>query len=84
MRSVDIGGVLVSRGAAMALGVGIVLCLLVFGKNFFTRKMSLYNTKSDPLFNIAALKELNAFIERGLLIRYRTGKQVVYAKETES
>ena len=55
-----IGGVLVSRGAAMALGVGIVLCLLVFGKNFFKRKMSLYNTKSDPLFNIAALKELNA------------------------
>ena len=31
-----------------------------------------------------ALKELNAFIERGLLIRYGTGKQVVYAKETES
>ena len=31
-----------------------------------------------------ALKELNAFIERGLLIRYGTGKQVVYAKKTES
>lgn len=54
-----IGGVLVSRGAAMALGVGIVLCLLVFGKNFFKRKMSLYNTKADPIFNTAALKELN-------------------------
>ena len=31
-----------------------------------------------------ALKELNALIERGLLIRYGTGKQVVYAKKTES
>lgn len=53
-----IGGVLVSRGAAMALGVGIVLCLLVFGKNFFQRKMAKYNTKSDPIFSVAAEKEL--------------------------
>ena len=30
-----------------------------------------------------ALKELNTFIERGLLIRYGTGKLVVYAKKTE-
>lgn len=30
-----------------------------------------------------ALKELNAFIERGVLIRYGAGQQVVYAKKTE-
>lgn len=28
-----------------------------------------------------ALKELNAFIEKGILMRYRAGKQVVYAKK---
>ena len=59
-----IGGVLVSRGAAYALAVGIILCLLVFGKNFFKRKMSLYNTKSDPVFNVAALKEVNGEDEK--------------------
>lgn len=31
----------------------------------------------------AALKELNAFIEQGLLIRHGMGKQVVYAKASE-
>lgn len=30
-----------------------------------------------------ALSELNAFIERGVLIRYGAGKQVVYAKKIE-
>ena len=30
-----------------------------------------------------ALNELNTFIERGLLIRYGAGKQVVYARKTE-
>lgn len=30
-----------------------------------------------------ALKELNSFIERGLLIRYGAGKMVVYAKKKE-
>lgn len=30
-----------------------------------------------------ALSELNSFIERGLLIRYGAGKQVVYAKRVE-
>ena len=53
-----IGGVLVSRGAAYALGVGIVLCALIYGKNFFKRNLALYNLKSDPLFNMAAQKEL--------------------------
>ena len=52
-----IGGVLVSRGAAMALGVGIVLCLIIYGRHFFERKIHLYNTKGDPLFNIAAQHE---------------------------
>lgn len=55
-----IAGVLVSRGAAYALGVGIVLCALVYGKNFFKRKMSMYNTKSDPIFNYATVKEMEA------------------------
>lgn len=30
-----------------------------------------------------ALSELNTFIERGVLIRYGAGKQVVYAKKME-
>ena len=53
-----IGGVLVSRGAAMALGVGIVLCLIIYGRHFFKRRLSLYNTTADPLFNLAATKEV--------------------------
>lgn len=55
-----IGGVLVSRGAAYALAVGIVLCALVYGKDIVKRQIAKYNTKSDPLFNIAALKEIEA------------------------
>lgn len=46
-----IAGVLVSRGAGYAFGVGIVLCLLVFGKDFFQRQMNVYDTKKDPVFN---------------------------------
>jgi hypothetical protein len=53
-----IAGVLVSRGAGYALGVGIILCLLIYGRNFFKRNISLYNTKADPIFNLAAAQEL--------------------------
>lgn len=53
-----IGGVLVSRGAAYALIVGLILCALVYGKNMFKRKLSEYNLKADPLFNIAAKQEI--------------------------
>ena len=55
-----IGGVLVSRGAAYALIVGLILCALVYGKNMFKRKLSEYNLKADPLFNIAAKQEIES------------------------
>lgn len=45
-----VGAVLVSRGAAYAFGVGIVLCALIYGRDFF-RKWSLYDTEKDPVFN---------------------------------
>ncbi|MFZ5597388.1 MAG: solute carrier family 23 protein [Bacillota bacterium] len=31
-----VGGVLIAKGAAFAFGAGIILCLLVYGKNFFS------------------------------------------------
>lgn len=45
-----VGAVLVSRGAAYAFGVGIVLCALIYGRDFF-RRWPMYDTKKDPVFN---------------------------------
>ena len=45
-----VGAVLVSRGAAYAFGVGIVLCGLIYGRDFF-RRWHLYDTAKDPVFN---------------------------------
>ena len=51
-----IGAVLISRGASYAIGVGIVLCFLVYGKDFF-RNWATYDKKSDPVFNIQSQNE---------------------------
>lgn len=45
-----IGAVLISRGASYAFGVGIVLCALVYGKDFF-RNWNSYDKTKDPVFN---------------------------------
>ena len=45
-----VGAVLISRGAGYAFAVGIVLCLLIYGKDFF-RKWQTYDKAKDPVFN---------------------------------
>ena len=45
-----VAAVLISRGAGYAFAVGIVLCLLVYGKDFF-RKWNKYDKAKDPVFN---------------------------------
>ena len=45
-----VGAVLISRGAGYAFAVGIVLCLLIYGKDFF-RKWNRYDKEKDPVFN---------------------------------
>ena len=45
-----VGSVLISRGAGFAFAVGIVLCLLIYGKDFI-RNWSTYDTTKDPEFN---------------------------------
>jgi len=45
-----VAAVLISRGAGYALGVGTVLCALIFGKDFF-RNWPNYDKKKDPVFN---------------------------------
>ncbi len=45
-----VGAVLISRGAGYAFGVGIVLCALIYGKDFF-RKWQTYDKAKDPVFN---------------------------------
>ena len=42
-----VGAVLISRGAGYAFAVGIVLCLLIYGKDFF-RKWQTYDKAKDP------------------------------------
>ena len=41
---------LITREAAAAFAVGIVLCLLIYGKDFF-RKWDRYDKIKDPVFN---------------------------------
>jgi len=45
-----VAAVLISRGAGYAIGVGIVLCFLVYGKDFF-RNWTTYDKTKDPVFN---------------------------------
>jgi hypothetical protein len=43
--------VLISRGAGYAFGVGIVLCILIYGRDFF-RNWATYDKTKDPVFNL--------------------------------
>jgi hypothetical protein len=54
-----VGAVLISRGAAYAFGVGIVLCVLIYGKDFF-RNWVTYDRVKDPVFNTQAQLEIEA------------------------
>lgn len=45
-----VGAVLISRGAGYAFAVGIVLCALIYGRDFF-RKWQTYDKVKDPVFN---------------------------------
>ena len=45
-----IAAVLITREAGAAFGVGIVLCALIYGKDFF-RKWDTYDKQKDPVFN---------------------------------
>lgn len=45
-----VGAVLISRGAGYAFAVGIILCALIYGKDFF-RKWQQYDKVKDPVFN---------------------------------
>ena len=54
-----VGAVLISRGAGYAFAVGVVLCLLIYGKDFF-RNWRTYDRGKDPVFNIQAQPEIAA------------------------
>ncbi len=45
-----VAAVLITREAAAAFGVGIVLCLLIYGKDIF-RNWATYDKQKDPVFN---------------------------------
>lgn len=45
-----VAAVLITREAAAAFGVGIVLCALIYGKDFF-RNWNQYDKAKDPVFN---------------------------------
>lgn len=45
-----VGAVLISRGAGYAFGVGVVLCALIYGGDFF-RNWNKYDKSKDPVFN---------------------------------
>lgn len=45
-----VAAVLITREAAAAFGVGIVLCLLIYGKDIF-RNWATYDKVKDPVFN---------------------------------
>jgi hypothetical protein len=54
-----VGAVLISRGAGYAFAVGIVLCILIYGKDFF-RNWLTYDRGKDPVFNTQAQIEIDA------------------------
>jgi len=45
-----VASVLIARGAGYAFGVGLVLCAMIYGKDFF-RNWSNYDKTKDPVFN---------------------------------
>lgn len=45
-----VGAVLISRGAGYAFAVGVVLCFLIYGTDFF-RDWDKYDKGKDPVFN---------------------------------
>lgn len=45
-----VAAVLIARGAGYAFAVGIVLCALIYGKDFF-RNWNTYDKSKDPIFN---------------------------------
>ena len=51
-----VAAVLITREAAAAFGVGIVLCALIYGKDFF-RNWDTYDKSKDPVFNSKIGKE---------------------------
>lgn len=51
-----VAAVLITREAAAAFGVGIVLCALIYGKDFF-RNWETYDKTKDPVFNSKIGKE---------------------------
>ncbi|AHF06388.1 hypothetical protein [Desulfitobacterium metallireducens] len=51
-----VAAVLISRGAAYALGVGVVLCLLIYGKDTM-RNWEGYDKVNDPVFNSRITEE---------------------------
>jgi hypothetical protein len=60
-----VGAVLISRGAGYAFGVGIVLCILIYGKDFF-RNWATYDKTKDPVFNLqvdAVARPMNPTID---------------------
>jgi len=52
-----VAAVLISRGAGYAIGTGIVLCILVFGRDFF-RNWNTYDKTKDPVFNSQFITEV--------------------------
>lgn len=52
-----VAAVLISRGAGYAISVGIVLCILVYGKDFF-RNWNTYDKTKDPVFNSNFIAEV--------------------------
>ena len=48
-----VGAVLISRGAGYAFAVGVVLCFLVYGKDFF-RRWNTYDKVKDPVSTSAS------------------------------
>lgn len=57
-----IAAVLISRGASYAFGVGIVLCLLVYGKDTL-RNWRTYDRSKDPVFNKQGEAEIQAALD---------------------
>jgi hypothetical protein len=51
-----VGAVLISRGAGYAFAVGVVLCFLIYGKDFF-RRWNTYDKVKDPVFNACIAPE---------------------------
>ncbi len=54
-----VAAVLISRGAGYAFAVGLILCVLIYGRDFF-RNWNTYDRAKDPVFNKQADAEIIA------------------------